>query len=245
MPYLTLGEDKVNSSQAEMLDRAIKYPFRPDKDSIGLREQYLLKASSSVMLTLALPEDSEHHKEETSLLMNPQALWTVLVINGPLRFILDHDRPEHLTPVAQFLRGITASLHVQRSNAQTIFEALKDHLRKHDDDSLFDDEHFTRTRLYHWVIKTCHELCGLMASNLRFIRRLLNDQISTLRGEAHAHEALGIAYWMRRLEEHVSEMDELQAEVHALREQVRESVRVPSSNHSARSPNSLANSLIA
>lgn len=223
--------DDANHGQEGQLDRLIICPFGPNKGTEESHQLYLFKASSSVLLTLVLPEESSCHEEEIALLRNPQALWTVLVINGSSRSASDNELLEHLTPIAQYLRGITASLSAQRINVQSIFDALKDHLRKSDEDSLFDDEQFTKSRLYHWVVETCHELCGSIASNLRFVRRLLDNQINKLSSEAHIHETLGIAYWARRLEEEVFELDELQAQVHALREKVRESVSTPSFTH--------------
>jgi hypothetical protein len=54
--------------------------------------------SSSVLLTVVLPDESQTHEEETGLLTNPQALWTVLIVNGPTGFALDAELPEHLSP---------------------------------------------------------------------------------------------------------------------------------------------------
>jgi hypothetical protein len=184
------------------------------------------------LLTIALPEESQTREEEIGLLTNPKALWTVLIVNGPTGFALDVELPEHLSPCAQYVRGITASLYMQRAHAQRILRVLIDHVGETDNDSLFDDEMFTKSELYHWVIKICHELCGSLASNLKFIEKVLDGQINHLCDKAHGYESLGISYWLRKMKEEVYELDKLQTEIHMLREKVQESVSIPLSEHS-------------
>lgn len=109
---------------------------------------------------------------------------------------------------------------------------LIDHLSETDNDSLFDDEMFTKSELYHWVIKICHELYGSLASNLRPIEKVLDGQINHLCGKAHGYENLGLSYWRRKMKEEVYELDRLQMEIHMLREKVQESVSIPLSKRS-------------
>lgn len=216
----------ASDGQEALLDRLIIGPFRPGQRFEQSFQLYLFKTSSSVLLTLVLPEESTSHEEEIGLLGNPQALWTVLIVNGPARFALDYENLEHLSPCAQYLRGITASLYMQRTNGQHILEVLNDHLQVSDNDSLFDDELFTKSGLYHWVIKTCHELSGSVASNLKFVEKVLNSEIDDLCNRAHAHEKLGLSHWSRKMKEEIHELDNLQAETDMLREKVQESVRI-------------------
>lgn len=93
---------------------------------------------------------------------------------------------------------------MQRTNGQYILEVLNDHLQVSDNDSLFDDELFTKSGLYHWDIKTCHELSGSVASNLKFVEKVLNSEIDDLCNRAHAHEKLGLSHWSRNMKKSMS-----------------------------------------
>lgn len=57
-----------------LIDRLIICPFRPHKRTGESSQPYLFKASSSVLVSIVLPEESETHEEEIGLLTNPQAL---------------------------------------------------------------------------------------------------------------------------------------------------------------------------
>ena len=186
-----------------------------------------MKASSSTLLTLAIPEESKSHEEEMCLLQYPQGLWTVLVVNSPPLFASIHGPAQHFTPIAQFIRGITASLCTQRINAQSIYDALRVELKNCDGGSLFDDEHFTKSTTYHLAVKTCDELEASITSSLKFVQRTIDNHIDKLRREAHAIERLGIDYWSQKLDEEVLALEDLQAQIHILGSQVRESVRSP------------------
>lgn len=178
------------------------------------------------MLTLVLPEESLFNEEEIRLIERPCALWTVLIANGPPRLSLDSEPLEHLSPCAQFLRGITASLFMQRTNAQHMIQMLNDHLEKHDNDSLFDDEAFTKSGMYHWAIQICHELSGSLALNLEHIEKVLNSEAKSMLDKAHAHENLGLSYWFKKMKEETKELEKLQMEVEMLREKVQENVSI-------------------
>ena len=68
------------------------------------------------------------------LLANPEALWNVLVVNGPSQMGFDssQDPTEFLTPVAQFVRGICSVVILQRLHIETIFEELRRKLAESD-----------------------------------------------------------------------------------------------------------------
>ena len=89
-----------------------------------------------------------------------------------------------------------------------------------------DDESFTKTELYHWMIKTCHEICTSIELSVKFIRIFAASQLPVLREKAHPYEKEGIEYWAGRLTEETTELDVLQTELHAIREQVRELVSI-------------------
>lgn len=224
LPYLMLTEGVPGSSQDSPFDRTILGIFAPSEKNDTGHRMNLTKSSFSVLLTLTIPEKSSKNEEEMDLLRNPCALWTVLVINGSSQQGPVSDILHNLTPIAQYLRGITVALSVQHAHGRSIYEALKDHVTARPDDSLFDDEHFTKSKLYHWAIKTCHELHESIVSNLRFILRLRESQTNDLCQEAHVHESLGIKYWTQKLEEQIYALEELAALVEALKEKIRESV---------------------
>lgn len=210
------------------IDRAILSPFGPEKRVTETSNQYLFKTSSSVMLTLVNPEESQSCEEETALLTHPKALWTILVVNAPARHRPNDDVSTHLTPVAQYLRGIVVILAAQTSNAETIFDAIKVKLEESDDGDLFDDERFGKSKLYHWAISMCSDLSASIESNLRFIKRVLDVQLKKLTAEVHLYETTGTAYWLSKLEEGIFDLNELCAQIDDLRERVQEKVRLPS-----------------
>jgi hypothetical protein len=113
---------------------------------------------------------------------------------------------------------------MQRTNAQHIIGILNDHLQESYNDSLFDDERFTKSRLYHWVIRTCHELSGSVASNLEHVDKVLNSELNDLIDKAHVHESLGLAHWSKKMKEEINELGRLRAEIQVLREKAQESV---------------------
>ena len=114
--------------EPEALDREFLGYFGPDQ--ITLVEGHkarLYKASSSVLLTLVVPDKQESREEALDLLARPEALWTVLVINGPTH-VSDgffSDPLEYLTPLAQFVRGICGVINSQRMNIDPVFAELK------------------------------------------------------------------------------------------------------------------------
>ncbi|KAJ5521277.1 hypothetical protein N7527_005392 [Penicillium freii] len=223
LAYLCLGPHNTRDRQGNPLDRLALGQFQASDRTDQETELYLFKTSSSVMLTLVVPEESFSKEEEIGLIESPGALWTVLIANGPPRFTLDYEPLEHLSPCAQFLRGITASFFMQRTNAQHIIGILNDHLQESYNDTLFDDERFTKSRLYHWVIRTCHELSGTVASNLEHVDKVLNGEVNDLIDKAHVHESLGLAHWSKKMKEEINELGRLGAEIQMLREKAQES----------------------
>ncbi|KAE9369271.1 hypothetical protein N431DRAFT_469196 [Stipitochalara longipes BDJ] len=221
--YLTLSLDGEKENTEDQLDRVRIFPFHLRKSSAESGEISLLKASCSVLLTLCIPEESESCEEEISLLRTPRALWTLLIISCSANFASDHQTREYLTPIAQYVRGITASLYTQRKNAESIYEDTKNAFRDHSSESIFDDENFTKSTSYHWAVRTCDELNESIASTLRFVRARLESQLDKLCHEAHAYEELGIQYWLQQMKEEIFALEDLQAQILALRGQVQES----------------------
>lgn len=186
---------------------------------------HIVKASSSVMLTLCVAETSKSHEEEVNLLQNPEALWTVLAVNCPPHLASNYEPAEYATPVAQFIRGISASLGAERLGAQSIYDKLREELISCDLDGLFDDEHFTKSHLYHRAIKTCDELGSSIASSLRFIKRAFKNHLTTLSAKAHSYETAGVSYWTEMVNEEMFALEEPLSQISLLCTQVQESVR--------------------
>lgn len=113
------------------LDREFLGCFGPEQD-FGSNEYHacLYKASSSVLLTLVVPEENQTREEALELLALPEALWTVLVINGPMNRVdgFQQDPPEFLTPATQFLRGICGAIYSQRFRVGPILDQLRKRL---------------------------------------------------------------------------------------------------------------------
>jgi hypothetical protein len=203
------------------------FPFQQQTHAKDSSTVYIVKASSSVLLTLTIPDLSASHDEEVDLLRNPQALWTVLTINSPLNFASEHEPAEYSTPVAQFMRGITASLCTQNFNARSIYDKLRHDLSSCDPGDLFDDELFTKSKLYHRVVKTCEELGGSITSTLRFMKRALERHLKKLCADAHTKEIPGVDYWVQRCEDEMFALEELQSQISLLCSQIQESVWSP------------------
>lgn len=210
-----------------LFDRNPVFSLHHRGDTKNPSNVYLFKATSSVLLTLAIPEESESREEEVNLLRTPEALWTVLVVNCSSEFVSDHGPQQYLTPIAQYIRGIASSLSTQRINTQSIYDIIREGLKISDEGSIFDDEHFTKSTSYHWAVKTCDELDESIGSTLRFIRRLLNTQVDKLSREAHIYERHGVDYWAQKLREEVFALEDLQAQIMSMSAQVKESVRTP------------------
>lgn len=89
---------------------------------------------------------------------------------------------------------------------------------------LFDDKSFSKSKLYHWIIRTCHDICSSIDTTFRFISQFENAQLLPMQERAHPYERRGLDHWILRLGEEKTQLDMLQSEVHAFREQVRELV---------------------
>jgi hypothetical protein len=179
-----------------------------------------------VLLTLVVPQEQPSREEELSLLTSPEALWNVIIVSGSWRMAMSSSREtvEYQTPLTQFIRGICGAVVSQKTNMIPILHELKNHLRASENNSLFDDRLFSKSRMYHWIIKTCHDLCASIQTNLKFLRNFETDQLPALQAKAHQYEQCGLLYWTLRLREEITELDTFQTEVHAFREQVRELV---------------------
>jgi hypothetical protein len=189
----------------------------------------LFRASASTLLTIATTDESSSREEQRSFLKSPEGFWVVLAVNSPSRFAADEGPPEHLTPIAQYMRGVTSSLVVQRQNAESILDALREKIERSDGDSLFDDEKFTKSNLFHWTVRTCDELRNTISGTLRFMQRAKRSQIDWLRSEAPVSEKLGINYWTSQLDDEVFNLEDVQDQTAALNAQVQESVSYTSS----------------
>lgn len=119
----------------------------------------------------------------------------------------------------------------QKINLLIIFQELKESLKASETDSLFDDKKFSKSRTYHWIIATCHDLNASVQSALKFLSEYSANQLAKLRDIAHPFEEAGLEYWTLRLNEECSELEKLQAEVHIFKEQVRGLVCKLNSEH--------------
>jgi hypothetical protein len=206
----------------------MSFPSSQELDEPTSSRLHINKSCASALLTLVVPEESPSREEEIKLLKNPQALWTVLIVNGIRPFAFDHTSAQYSTPLSQFIRGITSSVCTQRKNAQSIYDAISNTLKSHDDDSLFDDEGYTKSATFHFAVRACNELEASVDSSLKFIRRVVNGPIRLFCDDAHVYEKLGIDFWSRKLDEDIFALTDLQAQIKTLRSQVQESVRTPS-----------------
>ncbi|EWZ27770.1 hypothetical protein FOZG_18512 [Fusarium oxysporum Fo47] len=227
LSYLTLDSDSQDAADTkESIDREAVFPFghktKDHHDDLPNSHQSLFRASSSVLLTLAEPVESKSHEEETSLLRNPEALWTVIVLNSPSNLGYDHEPAQYLTPIAQYVRGMASSVVTQRNNAQGIYDAVKGHLADNEGDGMFDDKNFTKSMLYHWAVQACDELAESISSSLRFLRKTLETNVKKLCTDAHVYEKLGIEYWMQRMDEELFALEDLESQIIAFRGRVQE-----------------------
>lgn len=207
-----------------------------------------------MLLTLVVPGKEKHREEAIDLLSNPEAFWNVLVVNSPMQMApgSSPDPTGFLTPLAQFVRGICSAIISQRQRTDPIFEELKKQLaesavsltdpvnfyerlsenytkaqsplRPSGNAHLFDDQSFSNSKLYHWIIKICYEICGSIEVTLKFVRNLESNQLAKLQRRAHNFEKSGLQYWTDRMKEETESLDTVHAEVQAFKEQVKEMV---------------------
>jgi hypothetical protein len=211
----------------DVFDRAHLSSFPKSQGLDQSKRFHCFKTSSSVLLTLAIPEESISREEEIQLLRDPRALWTVLAINCPVPFTQNQKSAYDATPVAQFIRGVTSSLHTQAKNTELMYDALNDILKSHDSDNLFDDDKYTKSTAFHFGVRACNDIEASITSSLQYIRRMLITHITPICNNAHAYEKIGVEYWSNRMEEKIFALEQLQAVIATLRSQVQESVRIP------------------
>jgi hypothetical protein len=211
-------------NEKEFFDRTSVCRIPVGAGALGFKPRYLCKASSSVLLTLALPQESESRREAVELLIEPESLWTVLVINAHRQVGSENMVTDHCTPVAQFVHGIAATLCTQRMNAEAVYDACLERYRDCDDNSLFDDGHFTKSTAFHLVVKICSELEASISSGLSFMRRYLEGDLTQLCDKAHTQETPGVTHWLGKLKEELFALDDLNGQVRSLKMQVQESV---------------------
>ncbi len=210
----------------DLFDRGIVFLYQHQTSTESSKYLYLVKASSSVLLTLAVPDISDSQEEEINLLRDPQALWTVLAVNAPSNFASEQELADFYTPIAQFTRGVASSVRTQRLQAESIYDRLKDDLDGCDPEGLFDDDKFKKSNLYHQVVKTCDASAGSIASSLRFVSRAYDSEghLSRLCANAHDYERRGVEYWVRQVQDEIFALKELQSQLSLLCSQVHERV---------------------
>lgn len=226
--YLTLSLQDASEDMRDLIDRTSIFSFHHPTKTPSPTGLYLFKATSSTLLTVCIPEESPTKQEDVALLRSLKGFWTVLVVNCIPGYATAHN--EHLTPVAQYIRGLTSSLVTLRMSTQSILDALKVKLDACEGRDLFDDEKFTKSTLYHWTVRMCEELRNTNATTIRFIRRLITTHVRKVANMANDSESPGIAFWTDQLEEELSNLEDLQDQVSALKTQVQESVREPLEN---------------
>ncbi|KAJ3541209.1 hypothetical protein NM208_g4710 [Fusarium decemcellulare] len=184
----------------------------------------LCQISSSVLLTFTLPEESASRREEVEFLTTPQALWTILTVNCMRGRSSNSDDTQEAppTPLAQFLAGIHGALHTQRIDEQHILDTLRFRLAESDDMSLVDDDNFTKSHLYHWVVRTCDKVCHSISTTLRFVDRISKDFVSKLAAEGHATKPPGVEFWEQKWMEEISDLKDLREEFLSCRQDVQE-----------------------
>lgn len=214
--YLTLNAHDANVDAKDVLDRTSVFPFHNQKNAPSPTGLYPFKASTSILLTIAVPEVIGNAPEEIKL-------WTVLVVNTPSDFASDRGAHEHLTPIAQYFRAIASSLITAKINTQSILDILRQKLQDCEGGCLFDDENFTKSNIYHWTVRTCDELQSCNASTLRFVHRIMDTHVAKLRREAHPSEKVGVDYWVGQLEDELFNLEDLQDQILGLKGQVQES----------------------
>ena len=79
-----------------------------------------------MLLTLAVPETAATESKQ-SLLSNPEAIWTVLMVNGPHPIARNFrgEPSEYLTPLAQFIRGTCYAVTAQKIHIDDVIQAIK------------------------------------------------------------------------------------------------------------------------
>jgi hypothetical protein len=187
------------------------------------RDWKLQRCSSSTLLTIAIPEHSANRTEETILLQNPRGLWTVLNINSSIRFASQPEHRTHLTPLAQYVRGVNCSLTIQRRSAEAILDAIQGRVQafKPGDPA---DEKLVESTVLHSTIQDSEELCSSLAATLRFARGNLEEQINVVCRDAHVSEKPGLTKWRYELGEEIDRNEDLQSQLRALSAQMRENV---------------------
>lgn len=226
LPHFLL-QRPASQESPDTADREFLGYFGPKQYSKpGKSLPHLYKTSSSVLLTLVVPQEQTSRQEEHSLISTPEALWNVIIINGSwhMAMVSSQEPVEYLTPLAQFIRAICSTVTAQKDHMVLLLQELKECLTASENDSLFDDRQFSKSRTYHWVIGTCHDLCASIQTNLQFLNKFKTHQLPDLRKKAHQYEICGLDTWISRLAETTTELEKLDIELHAFREKVRELV---------------------
>ncbi|KAH7195144.1 hypothetical protein BKA60DRAFT_500849 [Fusarium oxysporum] len=224
IPHLLLQDISNHAIRADLPDLKLIEPFKHLQLATPKDSMSLCQVSSSVLLTFFLPEESASRREELDFLIHSRVLWNILTVNCVRRRSSSSDENHQApsTPVAQFLGGIYGAIQTQKIDEQNILDALKSRLAESDDRGLFDDIDFTKSHLYHWVIKTCDMVCHSISTTLRFVERLSNDFVKTLGTKSHASDRPGIEFWLHKWMQEVSDLKDLREEFLSCRQNVQE-----------------------
>ena len=153
LPHLLLKTKEA----VEQHDRELLQHCSPDQRiSSSSKPPSLYRSCSSVILTLVFPEQTCLREEALHLLAEPEALWTVLLINAPLRMADDLrlEPDQYMTPIAQFIRAICGTVVAQRVHISRLIDELRE--RMNATVGIFGQaEHCDRTLL------TCYSLASI------------------------------------------------------------------------------------
>lgn len=226
IPHLVLEDIGDGAPRAGLPGLKLIEPFKPVRSTNIEDHKSLCQVSSSVLLTFFLPEASTSRQEEIGFLTAPRVLWALLTVNcnRSRSSSSENNQPTLLTPVAQFLEAINGALQTQRDDERNILDTLKARLAESDDRSLFDDENFTKSYLYHWAVQVCDMVCHSISSTTKFMSKISEDFLKKIEAESHPSEHPGIELWSRQWGREIANLEELREEFLLCRQDVQERV---------------------
>ena len=233
MPHYILQEIFPDSSSSGFPDLKVIERFQPQASTPTPESKTLCQITSSGLLTFFLPEISTSRRQETEFLSSSQVLWNLLTVNCiRTRNSLSTTTAEttntaSLAPVSQFIAAIHNALQTQRADEAEVLQTLQTQLADSDDGTLFDDQEFTKSHLYHWAVKTCDTVCFSIATTLRLLERISEDFIAKMmiiESGLESEKMQGITAWPPLLAREVAELNDLREEFLACRQSVQERV---------------------
>ena len=233
MPHYILQEIDPDSSSGGFPDLKAIERFQPQASTPAPEFKTLCQITSSALLTFFLPEISTSRRQETEFLSSSHVLWNLLTVNCiRTRNSLSTTTAEttntaSLAPVSQFIAAIHNALQTQRADEAEILRTLQSQLVDSDDGTLFDDQEFTKSHLYHWAVKTCDTVCFSVATTLQLLEKFSEDFIAkTMIKESglESSDIQGVTSWPPLLAREVAELNDLREEFLACRQSVQERV---------------------